>query len=952
MADLLSRGLCSGVFMLLALASQAVPALADNPSLSIYDGEDANGREKTRYLAIERLNLSIRLDGDIATTVAIVTFTKSDSRTEEGELLFELPEGAAVNDYALDVNGRMISGVLGDTRRTKLRYEATVRRGVDPGLAEVTADNVFRTRVFPLRGSRTVRLSFVTPVDDAAPFRLPFSTQLPVGAMHVTVTATGTAKRPDLVAPGGMRLEWQDRNGLWEAQGSVLNQPLSGALLLGPVLPEQPLHASRHSNGEAFFEINDAMPMARAAGAGRLRIYWDNSRSRGRDNRANEIELLRRYIAQVRPRQVDVVLFSDAASIRTLVSPSPQAVAALLQNTSYRGATSWQVASRIRVPPADVCLLFSDAIFTIDSHGVTAMPCQLFAISQARDANRGFLNALSRGTGGEFLDLRVVGLSDALARLQRRVPSVTSVTDAAGRPLAYAVLPVSGSRIRLVGRLPDAGGIVVKTTLGERRYAAASPVAAGDGPGAIWAARRLEEMNASDRPDRAALLALARRFNVAGVGVSFVVFENAEDYASVELEPPAEWDETFRQTYRKIVADEARDRQREADNRLQDILRSWATRKQWWSTKFEYKPRPASAPPPPRPSGGGDFGGGGFGIEAVQSSVSRIPDITVEIAPWNPDRPYLTALRNATARNFRTTLAAQEAEHGVSAAFYLDVAEFLFRQGRRAEAVRMLLSALDFPFTGTATLSIVADRLMLYGERRRAFWLYERVLFLEPDRPQPWRDLALALADRAENGQGRAPAAVRADYVRAMDLLRHVVMTPWSGSYDGIEMVALMEANRLVPRLRALGRRNFGFDPRLIALLDVDLRILLEWNTDETDMDLWVTEPTGEKAIYSNPRTGLGGSLSNDMTQGYGPEEYLLRAARSGEYVVEVNVYATDRLNPNGKTRVRATVFQNYGRANEQRQHLELELGQNDKDALLIGKISVKAPGRTTKQKP
>jgi uncharacterized protein YfaP (DUF2135 family) len=119
-------------------------------------------------------------------------------------------------------------------------------------------------------------------------------------------------------------------------------------------------------------------------------------------------------------------------------------------------------------------------------------------------------------------------------------------------------------------------------------------------------------------------------------------------------------------------------------------------------------------------------------------------------------------------------------------------------------------------------------------------------------------------------------------------------------------------------------------DERLIAMLDVDLRVVLEWNTDETDMDLWVDEPTGERAIYNHPKTATGGRLSNDMTNGYGPEEYLLHRAPDGTYTVRVNVYRTDQLNPNGATTVVAHVFRNYGRANEREQTLELELKHHD----------------------
>src|SRR5579863_9357317 len=114
-----------------------------------------------------------------------------------------------------------------------------------------------------------------------------------------------------------------------------------------------------------------------------------------------------------------------------------------------------------------------------------------------------------------------------------------------------------------------------------------------------------------------------------------------------------------------------------------------------------------------------------------------------------------------------------------------------------------------------------------------------------------------------------------------MELLNEVVTRIWDGAYDGIELVTLMEANRILPRLEKLGVKDIPLDPRLRALLDVDLRVVLDWYVDATDMDLWVDEPSGERAIYNNPRTRIGGRLSHDMTQGFGPEEYLLHRAPS-----------------------------------------------------------------------
>ena len=264
--------------------------------------------------------------------------------------------------------------------------------------------------------------------------------------------------------------------------------------------------------------------------------------------------------------------------------------------------------------------------------------------------------------------------------------------------------------------------------------------------------------------------------------------------------------------------------------------------------------------------------------------------------------------------------------------------------GRRDEARRLLLSALDLPTRNNETLAIVAERLFRYGQQDRAIEMFEAVAEAEPGRPQPRRSLALALAKRSES---RPREQARADLARAIDLLAQVIMTPWDGDYDGIELISLMEVNRLIPRYRALGGTDVPLDPRLIALLDVDIRVVIEWNTEENDLDLWVDEPNGERAYYSNDLTRIGGRISNDMTDGYGPEEYLLRRAPAGTFTVRANVFSADELNPNGASRITARLIRNFGRPGEKEEMVEIELlpdsedgeDQDQEGVRLIGKI-------------
>jgi uncharacterized protein YfaP (DUF2135 family) len=74
------------------------------------------------------------------------------------------------------------------------------------------------------------------------------------------------------------------------------------------------------------------------------------------------------------------------------------------------------------------------------------------------------------------------------------------------------------------------------------------------------------------------------------------------------------------------------------------------------------------------------------------------------------------------------------------------------------------------------------------------------------------------------------------------------------------------------------------------------LLVTLVWDTPSTDVDLYVTEPSGQTVYYSSKTHA--GNLDVDRTQGFGPENYSLGVAGQnvtpGNYVVRVH-YFSDR---------------------------------------------------------
>jgi len=952
-----------GLTALLALSGLAMASSlpAANPELlARQQGIDDPGA--IRPLQLAQLRLDVDVGGALAYFTLTAQFQNPSEDTLEGEFAFQLPDGAVVTGYALDIDEQMVDGVLVEPLKARRTYEAQVRQKIDPGFGRVSRANLFTTRVYPIpdEGTRTIRLNFSAPIHAVRGLAMPLQTRDPVGALRINVRTAGLQKPLSLTLPNKLEAAWLTDEDGSSAHATMSSGRLAGELRISPVVPKAQALASRHPNGTRIVHILDLATAASAAASSgrRLRVYWDRSLSRRDQKLSEERALLARYIAQSRPASIDLVMFNSSGARVTRVTPDE--LDTTLRAALYRGATSYAVLEKLPAPPADVCLVFTDGVATIDARPRFDPGCEVFAITSAADADQGFLRRLAAGRAGAVLNLRTPDQAGILARLAGQAPRVLQARSATGRELRFTTLEAGAAGWSVITESPGEGAVMLRIagldgTVVERRY---SPQllrkSAFAAAGALWAADRVAQLAAEDGAHEA-FLATSRNFSVASPALSFLVLEDADDYVRAGIEPPSNYPAGRMAEYRESKAafdDERRDAEK---MRLAEVIEEWQQVVDWWKTDFETRARQRRAEEAKRMAQAGpvsavpsrsEMAVGGISadsmeeviVTSVHSQAAPTKSIEIDLADWDLKRPYLEALDAAAPRELDRVLAAQERKYGELPAFYFDVAEWLHRKQRVAEALEMLLSALDLPAANEQTASIVADRLLRFGRVDRAVWLLERAAEQTDYLPQPRRSLALALSKRAEQAK---PAVARADLQRAVQLLNEVIMTPWEGDYDGIEVISLMEANVMLPRLQGLGVHKSALDPRLQALLDVDLRVVIEWNTGATDMDLWVDEPGGERAIYSNPRTANGGRLSNDMTQGFGPEEYLLRRSASGEYRVSVNVYAADSINPNGSTVVTARLFRDFGRPGQKEQTMEIELSPDDSGERLIGRFTV-----------
>jgi tetratricopeptide (TPR) repeat protein len=483
----------------------------------------------------------------------------------------------------------------------------------------------------------------------------------------------------------------------------------------------------------------------------------------------------------------------------------------------------------------------------------------------------------------------------------------------------------------------------------------------------IWAANRMEDLASQSGERKDEFLALGRKYGVAGAGTSLIVLEGLEQYLTHQIEPPeamAFHDEWVR---RMLARDEEIEKSRNDLEHKAELLRLWEERVNWWNSPVPHRETPSSGlfddevevaaasganrvePAPAR------MRRSAARSEEAMVACSEMPDeepversvakaggggATITIKPWTSNAPYLKTIDKAEDKY--AAYIKERTEYGASPAFYMDVASLFFRQGENRIAKRILSNMAEFKLEDAAVWRSMGWRLREAGEYEATIRCFAQALRLRSEEGQARRDLALVLS---EHGKKTGDAA---ELAQAMALLKDAAFVNWArrssrrSNDRQVSIIALEELNALIAwcEKNASGARAPEMEAAFRRDLPVKIRIALSWDADETDIDIHVLEPDGEEAFYRNRRTSTGGFVGEDVTTGYGPEEYL-RKEGTGKFRILANYFASHQTDLTGAVTATATVYTDWGTEKEQMQMLTMRLDK-PKEKVSIGEVEVK----------
>lgn len=814
-------------------------------------------------------------------------------------------------------------------------YTETVRRAVDPALMEWAGSGIFNARVFPITPNKLHRVVVaydmdLTAIGDDLELQIPIPEGLPTSAIDLNIAVPKGIDATVLPEGTSETIDGREYHRIENTSGKTLSVRLDGAanaLLVGDDPKAGPFFATA---------VTPELPKEFALrGPRKAIVLVDTSMSSNPDGFVIWLQLLKALLDNNR-KNIDgfAVLFFDAGAtwwkpeISANTAANVDAVIAHANTLVLEGATDLGAAlGEASSPPwmtdgsAFDLFVLSDGGVTwgeSDRHAISARLAgtkagALFAYRTGMaGSDTAMLEHLARERGGAVFS--VTGESEVAAASTAHntrpwllesvmLPGTTDVL-VAGRPRAV----FAGQRLLVTGRGAPAKGaeLTLKLSQGGRAQEVKTPLPVqvdSDLTARTYgqqATVQLEELSAATK---SVATAYARHFRVTGETTSLLMLDSDEDYARYGIVPEN---------------DAATVKEREATPLLERALAQLAT--QLGDPKEALLARLGELEHTP-------------GVEV------KLPTALVELLrglpasafamPSAPLRPKLDVAEGID-KTVLEQLATQKPEYDV----FVDEANRRLTTHGPDDALAALSSLVEASPGDGVLARDVGFSAMQWGKDAQAYWLFDRVAEARPWEPQTYRALAMS-------------AAASGKPELALAFFEVALAGKWDARFGEFRQILLQDYLRFLNgpatgKMDALvagyARSRLDDVRKEVGITEADMVITITWNTDNTDVDLHVLEPNGEECYYSNPRTSSGGRITRDVTQGYGPEMYVLEKAPTGKYQIRAKYFASDSNRASARTKVYATITRDFGRKTEKVEEkvVTLERGKDMHDLVTL----------------
>ena len=864
----------------------------------------------------------------------------------------------------------------------------------------------------PARGSRRIRITFISEVDrvDGAPiFTLPMRFENELEKASIRVEVMDPAAAPQVESAPFANLNFERWENALLGERTLEHIALPEDLRITVADKPAPVQTERFG-GENFFLVAATFPAAANAAdfnaPKSVSILWDASGSRASNDHAPELELLKQFFASdlMKNATVDVnvsVLRNTLEPAKTVTVKDGDASVLLdfLKKTAYDGGTDFLGLEQfLAAVPADACVfVFTDGIQTFGkgAQSIPAAKNRTAFVSVSTTSETSYMEYLADASGANarYLNLARMTPSAALSDLLAPAPVALESVKIDGADAKYKELR-SGDVVRMAGTFPDGKHkLEIKFAGMPATSFDLDSAAVTDGKmiRTLYGMMKLEAAKRNPKTTPSEFLTLGQMYGLVTPGTSMLVLESLDQYLEYSIRPPEtlpEWRAKYDERQAQIAKDKAKekaDAATEKDRRIDQLAKRYQSEIiDWYDGKV--RPQPLykggfGGGGGLRPMGGAAAGGmGGFGggaamrnsapglsrsVEAEDGMVMDAMPVmemaveadaafaeerssgakgkpgsanaskSIKLNQWTSGADYLKEIEGAKDKAQERYLELR-AKNADNLGFFVDCADYFARNGQKEFAVRVVSNLAEMQLENRMLLRVLGYNLKYLGELDAAETVFRKVLELAPEEPQSYRDLALVLA-----------AAGR--WQDAADMMMNAIVKKPDGRFKDVELIAITELNNIIVKAKRAGIDVKDVDNRLVHPLEMDLRVTIGWDTDMSDMDLHTIDPTGEECFYQHRLTTNGGRNSFDITQGYGPEEFMLRNALNGDYRIRTHYYGQRAQKMIGPVTLYAEIVTDFGRPEEKTETLMFRLATRD-EMVDVATVTTKGSKVTPKE--
>ena len=965
------------LFFLVLYTAISLAGYAQVPSIKVL----GNSADLQKSVTLQSLHIEVQVYGNIATTVMTMSFINNSSRVQEGELTFPMADGVSVSRYAVDINGKMRAAVPVEKARAAEVFESITHRNVDPGLLEKVEGNNFRTRIypFPAGGVRKVMISYEEELhlSDAQQlsYRLPLIYNLAIPDFSLKAVVSQSNQPPLLVEGPDGSFRFQHKGAAYVAEMKKRNFLPSHGLIInlpGAALKTGALMQKAGANYYFLANLFIKQPTRQHHWTNHIGLIWDVSLSGLQRDQEKELKLLDIWIKEQKDLNIELGLLNNKfkkAGVFVIRDGKWAELKKKLMGLIYDGGADYSQINAT-VLNADEYLFFTDGFSGFGAAKV-ALNKPVHVINSALRADFSNLKYISLKSGGQYINLNDMSAASAVRKLSTEElrfmgikpnPSITeiypSLTLGVNGYLSVAGIASSGAK-NVILQFGYGKEVTTERTV---QLDPSDQISGEIDVSRVWAQKKLADMDVDYEQYKKEISLLGRQFGLVTRNTSLLVLESVQDYIRYGIAPPDE----LKDAYRIAMKQQEQVKESRQQDLMDDAIDLAEELKEWWKKVFKIEkvyPKPdknklediaiagysrvESARPSAEQQALTRVDKVGFSTNALSEVVvvsnalaGKIAGVQVTgyskeerpvilLPEFKSDKEYMKTIRGNIEQAYVQYLLVRK-EYQTTPSFYLDISNW-FQQHDDADRALLILSNLtELDLENAEIYKTLTYKLRETGNFRSALFTSRKVMEWRPMDAQSYRDYALSLADCGY-------------YQRALDTLYSVLNKSYSIDNaqrdDGIEEIILSEINNLVGLHRAK-LNTAKLNKRLIFPIPVDVRVVINWNKKDTDIDLWVTDPTDEKCFYSNAQTRAGGRISDDFTAGYGPEQFMIKKAIKGRYKIEVNYYGDQQLSISGPTTIMAEIYTHYGSTNQERKMITLQLSGKHTNSVFIGEFN------------